>query len=102
VSFEHAACRRAQLVPRLPSLLQIWEGACEFLETGESVVFEKTLVDGRLVNTALAAGSLERLYSRPDQRARLADAGMTRVIEGGLRWADIGRLWDELFRELVS
>jgi glycosyltransferase involved in cell wall biosynthesis len=98
VSFEHAACRRAQIVPRLASLEPIWEGACEFLDIAEEFVFEKTLIEGRLVDVRSAANALERLYASRDRRQQIADAGWRLATREELNWGVVARSWDQLFR----
>ena len=87
VSFEHAATRAAQVVPRHTACAELWQDAALFIDP--------------LTAEELAA-RLEFLYDNRDACARLADAAHRLATRPDLQWAAIAAQWDRCFTELLT
>lgn len=101
VSFEHAATRAAQIVPRHTSLADLWEGAAEFIEPVMTTTYPGDLTHAHLVTPEGVAGALQRLYEDPERREALAEAGYQNARRPELNWNTIAAQWRRLFNELV-
>src|ERR1043166_5032133 len=62
VSFEHAATRAAQIVPRHTSLANLWDGAAEFIDPVMTLTYPGNLTDAHMVPADGVAAALERVY----------------------------------------
>jgi D-inositol-3-phosphate glycosyltransferase len=61
VSFEHAATRAAQIVPRHTSMADLWDGAAEFVEPTMKLTYPGNLTEGHIVTAAGVAAALQRV-----------------------------------------
>ena len=101
-SFEHAATRAAQIVPRHSACAELWEGSAVLVEPALRIVNEKILTEGWLVTPEAVAGALESLYADRgflDEMSERAYRNATRVE---YRWENISARWDALFREVLA
>jgi glycosyltransferase involved in cell wall biosynthesis len=102
VSFEHAATRAAQIVPRHTSLAHLWEGAAEFVDPVIKLTYPGNLTEGHIVTPHGVAVALQRLYENPQHRKALADAAYRNATRPELDWSAISAQWKRLFTELVE
>jgi glycosyltransferase involved in cell wall biosynthesis len=102
VSFEHAATRAAQIVPRHTSLAELWHDAAEFVEPVMKLTYPGNLTDGHIVSPVDVAAALQRLYENDDRREALADAAYRNATRPDLSWSSIAARWKKLFTELTE
>ncbi|HSS19736.1 MAG TPA: glycosyltransferase [Pyrinomonadaceae bacterium] len=102
VSFEHAATRAAQVMPRHTSLAELWQGAAEFVEPKTKMTWPGNLTEGHIVAAEDVAASLERLYSDVDYREAMAAAAYGNATRPEYDWKKITAQWQQLFNELLS
>lgn len=101
VSFEHAATRAAQVMPRHTSLADLWSGAAEFVDPVMTLTNAGNLTDAYIVSPAGVAAALERLYQDENYRNELADAGFKNARCPEYRWGAVASAWKQLFHELM-
>ena len=102
VSFEHAATRAAQIVPRHTSLADLWEGAAEFIEPAMKLTYPGNLTHAHLVTPEGVAAALQRLYEDRAHREALADAAYRNATRAELNWRSIAARWRRLFEEILA
>lgn len=100
VSFEHAATRAAQVVPRHTSLADLWDGAAEFVEPVAKLTYPGNLTEGHVVSAEGVAAALQHLYENREHRNRLAEAAYKNAARPELRWSSIAAQWKSLFEEV--
>ncbi len=101
-SFEHAATRAAQVVPRHSACAELWEGAALLVEPAMSILFEKILTEAWLVTPEGVAEALERLYSDRGLLAEMSERASRNATRAEYRWENIAARWDALFREVLA
>lgn len=97
VSFEHAATKAAQVVPRHTSLEELWDGAAEFVEPATKLTYPGNLTEGHIVTAHGVAAALQRLYEDEDHRNALAEAAYQNAIRPEFKWSSIAARWKRLF-----
>ena len=102
VSFEHAATRAAQVIPRHTSLADLWSGAAEFVDPVMTLTNAGNLTDAYIVTPEGVASSLERLYQDEDYRNAIAEAGFRNARRPEYRWSSVAAAWKELFLEVIE
>ena len=101
VSFEHAATRAAQVVPRHTSLAELWSGAAEFVEPAMKLTYPGNLTEAHIVTVEGVAAALEKVYRDRDYRKSLAEAGYRNATRSDFNWAGIASRWKKLFLETL-
>lgn len=101
VSFEHAATRAAQIVPRHTSLADLWEGAAEFIDPMNTLTYPGNLTHAHLVTPEGVAAALQRLYEDRVHRESLAEAGYRNATRPEFNWNAIAAQWRRLFDEIL-
>lgn len=102
VSFEHAATRSAQIVPRHTSLADLWEGSAEFIEPVMKLTYPGNLTEAHIVSPEGTAAALQRLYQDDDYRNALADAAFRNANQPAYKWNFIASQWKRLFDETIN
>ena len=102
VSFEHAATRAAQIVPRHTSLKDLWDGAAEFVEPAMKLTYPGNLTEGHIVTPEGVAASLQRLYEDADHRNALAEAAYLNATRPEFNWSSIAARWQRLFTKVIE
>jgi glycosyltransferase involved in cell wall biosynthesis len=97
-NFEHAATGKAQIVPRIGALAEIWSEAAELVEPSYPVVYEGVLSDGNVVAVEDVAAGLERLYKDRQRCESVAGACYARATSAIYQWGAIGKSWRDLFK----
>jgi glycosyltransferase involved in cell wall biosynthesis len=101
VTFEHAATRDAQIVPRHTSLADLWKGAAEFIDPVMKLTYPGNLTDAHIVTPEGVAAALQRLYDDREHREALAEAACRNATRPELNWNSIAAQWRRLFDELL-
>ncbi len=102
VSFEHAATRTAQIVPRHTSLADLWTGAAEFVEPSTTLTYPGNLTVGHIVSPEDVAAALQRVYEDADYRAALAEKGYRNATRPELNWSLIASRWRQCFDAVIN
>lgn len=101
-SFEHAATRAAQVIPRHTSLADLWKGAAEFIEPAMTLTYPGNLTHAHLVTPEGVAAALQRLYEGRAHREALAEAAFRNATHPELSWSRIAARWQRLFDEMLA
>lgn len=99
VSFEHAATRAAQIVPRHTSLAELWADAAEFVEPSVRLTYPGNLTEAHIVAPEAVAAALQRLYTDRARRDSLAEAAYNNATRREFTWDSIAARWKRLFNE---
>ena len=102
VSMEHAATRRAQIVPKHSACEEIWQGIAECVAVNQTYVPRFSILELAEVSMEAAANSLDKLYRDRDYREELAACVYEHVTQPQYRWSNIARQWDRIFRETIA
>lgn len=102
VSFEHAATKAAQIVPRHTSLEELWQGAGEFVEPAVKLTNPGNLTDAHIVTPEGVAAAIQGLYEDREYRESLAEAGYRNATRPERNWNTIAAQWKRLFSEVVE
>lgn len=100
VSFEHAATKRAQVVPDVPSLRGLWEGSAILAPFNSTFIHEHTNINGYLVDEVRLAKILDDLYCDAEARKHCAEACFTNAMRAEHTWESIASRWDALFKQV--
>jgi glycosyltransferase involved in cell wall biosynthesis len=100
-SFEHAATRAAQIVPRHTSLADLWKDAAEFIDPAMTLTWPGNLTHGHIVTPEGVAAALQRLYEDRPRREALAAAAYRNATRPEFNWISIAARWRRLFDELL-
>lgn len=101
VTFEHAATRAAQIVPRHTSLADLWEGAAQFVDPVMKLTWPGNLTDGHIVSPQGVAAALQRLYEDRTYRDALAHAAYQNATRPEFKWSSAVAQWKKLFEETI-
>jgi D-inositol-3-phosphate glycosyltransferase len=97
VSFEHAATRKAQLVPEHTGCGEIWRGHACMIPAApyRDVALDRQAFE---VDADAIAAMIARLYRDPAWRSRHADLAFHNVRQNTLTWAEVGRRLAQILR----
>lgn len=101
-SFEHAATRAAQVVPRHSACEELWKDSAVTVEPAFKIINEKILTEGWLVTPEAVAGALERLYSDREYLEEMSERAYRSATREEYRWGNISTRWDALFRGVLA
>ena len=101
-SFEHAATRAAQIVPRHTSLADLWKDAAEFIDPVMTLTYPGNLTHAHFVTPEGVAAALQRLYEDREHREALADAAFRKATRPEFNWDSIATKWRRLFEEILA
>ena len=101
-SFEHAATRGAQVVPRHSACEELWRDSALMLEPVLKVINDKILTEAWLVSPESVAEALERLYRDRELLAEMSELAYRNATRSDYRWEAISGRWDALFREVLG
>jgi glycosyltransferase involved in cell wall biosynthesis len=101
VSCEHGAAGAAQIVPDHSACAEIWRGRAELIPPQRRYVPEFSSLEMGEVSVDGVADALNRLYSDPQRRQRLAQAAFEAAQDPQYEWDAIAGRFDTLFAELV-
>jgi glycosyltransferase involved in cell wall biosynthesis len=101
-SFEHAATRAAQIVPRHTSLADLWKDAAVLIDPVMTLTYPGNLTHAHIVTPEGVAAALERLYEDRAHREMLAEAAYRNASRREFGWASIAARWRQLFDEVLA
>jgi D-inositol-3-phosphate glycosyltransferase len=101
-SFEHAATRAAQIVPRHTSLAGLWKDAAEFIDPEMTLTYPGNLTHAHIVTPEGVAAALQRLYEDRAHREALAAAAYRNATRPELSWSLIAGRWRRLLDEMLA
>lgn len=101
-SFEHAATRAAQVVPRHSACEELWKDSAVMVEPAFKIINEKILTEGWLVTPESVAEALERFYNDREFLEEMSERAYRLATRGVYRWENISARWDALFREVLA
>ncbi len=102
VTFEHAATRAAQIVPRHTSLADLWADAAEFVEPVMKLTWPGNLTDGHIVAPVGVADALQKLYEDRQYREELAAAAYCNATNPDYNWHSLASSWRRLFEKVLQ
>jgi len=101
-SFEHAATRAAQIIPRHTSLADLWKDAAEFIEPIMTLTYPGNLTHAHIMAPQGVATALQRLYEDRPHREALAAAAYRNATRAEFNWTAIAERWRHLFDEVLA
>ena len=101
-SFEHAATRAAQIVPRHSACAELWEDAAVMLEPAFKVINEGVLTDGWLVTPEAVAEALEKFYGDREFMAEMSEKAFRKATRPEYQWGNISERWNALFQQVLE
>ena len=101
-SFEHAATRAAQIVPRHSACAELWHDAAVMLEPAFKVINERVLTDAWLVTPESVAEALEKLYGDREFLAEISEKAFRTATRPEYQWGNISGRWNALFQQVLE
>lgn len=101
-SFEHAATRAAQIVPRHSACAELWQDGAVMLEPAFKVINEKVLTDAWLVTPESVAEALEKLYVDREFLGEMSERAFRTATRPEYQWGNISERWNTLFRQVLE
>ncbi len=102
VSFEHASCRKPQVVPRHTACVDIWDQAAVTVPISTWVTDKDLGVVRGLIDTHEAAESLTELYTNPDFYQEVAECCYTVTQRPEYRWENVAGGFSSIVSSLVA
>lgn len=102
VSFEHAGCRKPQVVPNHTSCYEIWQDAAMLTDVASWIIDRDLGVERGLINTSHAAAQLTELYENPDTYAEVASACYAVTQRPEYRWESVAKGFARAVEDLVN
>lgn len=102
VNHEHAACRRAQIVPNHTSLKEIFEGAGLLIEnrfTDVDMNYSRRML---IPDSKSLTEHLVKCYEDREYMDKIADACYERATDPKYQWDNIAPQFDEIFEEVLA
>jgi D-inositol-3-phosphate glycosyltransferase len=100
VSFEHAAARRAQIVPGNPCLKALWQNSALVLDPIATQTNLGTHSHAYPVSADDLCAALERLYTDARFRAEMAERAFQHATQERYAWSTISAQWSRPFQEV--
>jgi len=100
VPFEHAMCRKAQLVPDHTSCKDIWKDKGLLIEVGAWITDKDLGVERGVINYKHAAELLEKLYSDREYMSKVADDCFEVTQNPAYRWDKISEGFEKAMEVL--
>lgn len=102
-TFEHGACRRAQIITKYSSGDVIYPDDVVYkLPVSHFYTNPGILTEGAVVSPIAVAKSMEFMYSNPEARKTYANKVYDFVTQPEFKWENIGQRWHELFMEVLD
>jgi glycosyltransferase involved in cell wall biosynthesis len=101
-NWEHAATGKAQIVPRIGALEEIWGECGHLVEPEAEVVYEGVLSEGKVLSAKAVAVALELLYENKQLYTRIAESCYNKVSHPQYSWKAIGVQWDKVLSDTLT
>lgn len=102
VSFEHASCKRPQVVPNHTACADIWEEAALLTDIATWVVDKDLGVRRGLVDINSAVDNLNKLYHDKELYAEVADACHAVTQRKEYRWEHVAAGFSQAIKDFLS
>jgi len=102
VPFEHASCRKPQIVPRHTACMDIWENSGLLIDVAAEVVDKDLGVTRGLIDANHAACLLEELYSNKETYEKVADACFEVTQRPEYQWESIANGFSQAIEEILK
>lgn len=102
VSFEHASCKRPQVVPAHTVCADIWREAGMLIDINTWVTDKDLGVERGLVDTDHAAELLRELYTNPDVYEEVAESCYAVTQRPEYRWEHIAAGFSKAVTDLLA
>ncbi len=102
VSFEHAATKAAQVLPRHSSQPEIWGDSAEYMEIDRWYCSEKILTNGGFVSAEGVADALQKLYDDPKYLEEMSQKAYAITQKSEYTWRSVARKFDKVFDEVLG
>jgi glycosyltransferase involved in cell wall biosynthesis len=102
VSFEHASCRKPQVVPNHTACKDIWEGAGLLIDISTWVTDKDLGVERGLVDVDDAAALLTSLYNDKETYDKVADACFDVTQRNEYRWESVSMGFTKAISDLLA
>jgi len=99
---EHAACRKAQLMPNHSALAELYSDICDLMPIDHWDTYPGILTEGAVVSPDSVAAGLEFLYTHPKERQAQADRFYNFVTQPKFQWKNIAKQWSDLFDSILD
>jgi glycosyltransferase involved in cell wall biosynthesis len=100
VSFEHASCRKPQVVPAHTACLDIWEGAAQTVDIASWVIDKDLGVERGLVDITSTVRALDELYYGKEEYDAVAEACFAVTQRPEYRWESIAAGFNAAIEDL--
>ena len=95
VPFEHAMCKKAQIVPDHTSCKDIWENAAPLIKIGAWITDKDLGVERGIVDFMHAAELLDKLYKDKEYRESVAESCYEVTQNPAYRWNKIAEGFEQ-------
>jgi len=102
VSFEHASCRKPQVVPAHTACKDIWENAAELIPISTWVVDKDLGVERGLINVSAASARLSDLYYDKQTYDEVAEECFKVTQRPEYRWESVAAGFSAAIKDLVG
>jgi glycosyltransferase involved in cell wall biosynthesis len=101
-NFEHAACKRAQVVTDYSAPPEIYGDTAYYTPVESWYTYPGILTDGGVVTPQGVAGTLQKVYEREKLREQKAEAIYNLVTSDRFDWKVIASAWEDLFNHVLE
>lgn len=102
VTFEHASCRKPQVVPNHTACADIWEEAALLTDIATWVVDKDLGVERGLINVDHAVQNLNELYYNKETYDEVAEACFTVTQRREYRWEHVASGFSHAVKDLLN
>ena len=97
INMEHAATRRAQVVPGHSACLEIWKDISDCIDIEKRYVPSFSMLELAEISVSSAVEKLERLYKDKEYYKKRSDGAYKHVTQERYQWQNIASKWGALF-----
>jgi len=101
-TFEHAACKRAQITVDYAASAELYPGIAKLLPIDHYDTYPRILTEGAVTTPEAIAEALEFYYTNSEEREKDAEAIYEFVTQPKFTWKEIGKQWDKIFDEVLK
>ena len=102
VSFEHASCKKPQVVPNHTACKDIWEGAAQLVDIATWVTDKDLGVERGLINVDDAVAKLNELYNDKETYKEVAEACYAVTQRPEYRWESVANGFAQAVSDLLN
>ena len=102
VSFEHASCKKPQIVPRHTACMDIWENSAMLIDVAAEVIDKDLSVTRGLIDANHAGCLLEELYKNEEAREKVGKACYEVTQRPEYRWESVSAGFSQAVNDLLN